>query len=331
MMLKRVGLLGACLCLMTACSTWPSQVAMQPNASGFFAAQASQDPLQGALLVNGLSNGLVQAGQPATWAFHFVDRQTKKPLTQFTLDDTKYMHLVAVSADLDTFAHIHPALANDGTFQIGINQPSSDPDNFMAPFAAPKPGAYLLFADVTPQGQSTQLARFGAMAAGQAHAVPLQLDPVNAAGDIEKFFTADSRPGHPGDPYKVTLKIGKMTQGMPMVNLGFNIQRLAPTSAGQAPQYTDVTDLQSWLGMPGHCIVISQSGQTAQDKVFLHLHAGMQGPMMSMGMGPMKPITGPNLNFMAMGQEMPPAGIYKLWCQTERQGAVLTFPFVVKL
>jgi hypothetical protein len=287
---------------------------------------ADVSSLLGQIVINGAANGLLAPNQPDALSLKIVDAHTGRAVTQFKVDDTKVMHLVIVSSDLSTFAHVHPYLdpKGSGSFSLALNQPTTDPDNQAVVHAIPKPGPYYLFADVTPTGQSTELVRFTANAQGSAPPTPLQLDPTLPNGSIQKYFTADSQPGQPGDPYRISLTIGRMTTGMAMMTLAVHVQAL------QGGQYTDVTDLQSWLGMPGHAIIVSQSGQGVNDKVFLHLHAGMTGPMMG-GMGPMPKNTGPDLKFMAMGQEMPPPGVYKMWCQTERQGQILTFPFVFKI
>lgn len=303
--------------LVASCSAVTPPTLERPSV--YSAQDASQ--LEGVLNVA----GTIQPGAPAALTLGVVDRRTGQAVTRFQQDDTKYMHLVVVSADLETFAHVHPVLQPDGRFAITLNAPNSDFDNQMAVHAMPKPGTYFLFADVTPMGGSAQLVRYAAATAGSAAATPLALDP--RVGDtIQKYFTPDGLPGRAGDAYRVTLGIGEMSSHMPMVNLSCHIEALQPNG-----QYAGVTDLQSWLGMPGHAILVSQSGQSVGDKVFLHLHAGMDGPMQPMGMAPMKPITGPDLKFMAMGQEMPPPGVYKMWVQTERSGQVLTFPFVFQL
>lgn len=106
---------------------------------------------------------------------------------------------------------------------------------------------------------------------------------------------------------------------MPMVNLAFNLQ--VHRGRGYAP----INDLEAWLGMPGHLVMIGKDGQLT-DKVFRHLHADHGGHLEDAGNH-----AGPDVTFMLMDPEIPPAGVYKVWGQFKRQGRVLTVPFVIQL
>jgi hypothetical protein len=85
--------------------------------------------------------------------------------------------------------------------------------------------------------------------------------------------------------------------------------------------------------MPGHSIWVSAKGAQVTDKVFVHAHAmgdmGMDHMMMGhqMTMG----AAGPKLSFMLMGDEVPPAGVYKVWVQFKHRGRVMTVPYVLTL
>jgi hypothetical protein len=290
--------------------------------------------LENQFWVNGVANGPMPNGQPANWAFKFADPATHQPFTQFQLYHEKLMHLIVVSRDLSTFAHLHPTLdtARDpGTFRMQVNQASPDPDNADAAHAVTKPGPYLLFAEVKPVDHSRQAA-IDLTTAGTEQPTPLVPDPVDANGAITKSFAAD---GTPGDAYQVTMTTTN-TNGM--VNYVFHLMQ----DDDRRRHYQPVSDLQPWLGMMGHGIMISQAGNTAKEKVYLHLHAGaMVGPMATQAARP-QPVkaldaptgggtTGPDVTFMIMGDEIPAHGIYKFWGQFKRQNRILTFPFVIKL
>jgi hypothetical protein len=280
--------------------------------------------------VDGVAGAALVPGKPAEWSFGFLDAKSGQPLTRFDAEHGKAMHLVVVSADLDTFTHIHPDLdAASGKLNIGINQASNDPDNQGTLQVITKPGPFFLFGELTPSGQGEQLVRIGANAVGQTSPVPLVLDSVGADGVASKFFTADGRVGKQGDAYHVNLKVSKSAGASPMLDFSFTLQ------AAASGAYKPVTDLTPWLGMPGHAILVSQAGQRIEDKVFRHLHAGM-GMMKPMAMGESMDMSrtnmsGPTIKFMAMDKDLPPAGIYKIWGQFQRQGRVLTFPFVIQL
>lgn len=51
----------------------------------------------------------------------------------------KRMHLVIVSADLETFLHVHPVENDSGDFEVKLELP---------------PGRYLAFADINPVGMT---------------------------------------------------------------------------------------------------------------------------------------------------------------------------------
>ncbi|MFC1415891.1 hypothetical protein [Streptacidiphilus cavernicola] len=59
-----------------------------------------------------------------------------KPVTGFTVDQTKKLHFYAIRSDLTGFQHVHPTMASDGTWT--------------APLAALTAGTWRLFATFTP-------------------------------------------------------------------------------------------------------------------------------------------------------------------------------------
>ncbi|MGW1749293.1 hypothetical protein ACWCRD_27525 [Streptomyces sp. NPDC002092] len=59
-----------------------------------------------------------------------------KPVTDYTVDQTKRMHFYAVRTDLTGFQHVHPAMAENGTWT--------------APLAALRPGTWRLYTSFTP-------------------------------------------------------------------------------------------------------------------------------------------------------------------------------------
>ena len=59
-----------------------------------------------------------------------------RPVTDFTVDQTKRMHFYAVRTDLTGFQHLHPTMAKNGTWT--------------APLAALRPGTWRLYTSFTP-------------------------------------------------------------------------------------------------------------------------------------------------------------------------------------
>jgi hypothetical protein len=301
----------------------------------FIMAPGLKAEIRGKLLVDGSETGTVRPGQPSELVFGFADA-TGQQIKDFDLEHEKYMHLIVVSKDLEHFAHVHPDLgAATGLFKAKVNQTTSDPDNQDLARAIAKAGDFFLFAEVKPHEQRhVELTRFTVKAEGQAQAVPLTLDTVGANG-IRKYFNADSTPGQNGAPYQATLTVEKMDHdGMHMVHLSLNV------SAWHAAMhhYMGVNNLENWLGMPAHGILVGAKGDAVADRVFRHLHSGHHdhGMMAHDSAGDHDHdhgggSAGPDLMFMLHDDDIPPAGVYKFWAQVKHKGHILTFPFVIQL
>jgi hypothetical protein len=106
-----------------------------------------------------------------------------KPVTAYTTNHDKDLHLIVVRRDLSGFQHVHPTLGADGTWTI--------------PLAVDTPGQYRVFADFQPQAR--------------ADGLTLGVD-VPAAGDYQpRPLPAVSRTAEV-DGYTVTLA-GDLTAG----------------------------------------------------------------------------------------------------------------------
>ena len=290
--------------------------------------------LEGRLEVDGTPGRPMTPGVPAAWTFHFLDPEGR-PATEFEVDHEKPMHLVAVSQDLETFAHLHPSLGPDGGFRIFANQGTCDPDNADAARAVVKSGAHHLFASVRPAGVETQLYRFDVEASGEPHPVPPAPDPQVRPGTIRKYFDSAGQEAPPGAAYEVTLQIEDHRRHG-MFHLEFLLRRAVADGQGGVA-YEDVREVEPWLGAPGHAVMIGAAGESAADRFFGHLHAGGHGsghaapPVVLDGEHPPGGGLGPSFRFAAPHGELPPAGLYKVWGQFKDQGSVGTFPFVFEL
>lgn len=74
-------------------------------------------------------------GAPGDVSFRVLDR-TGRPLTSYTPEQTKDLHLYVVRSDLAEFRHLHPTLADDGTWTGRV--------------ALATPGSYRVIAEFTP-------------------------------------------------------------------------------------------------------------------------------------------------------------------------------------
>lgn len=94
------------------------------------------------------------------------------PVKDFDTVHEKEMHLIVVSKDLRSFAHVHPELRPDGTFELQ-----------RVPFS----GDLRLFADFAPRGKGAQVLSFDWKQSGKREAAPekvlapAKLSPVKGA------------------------------------------------------------------------------------------------------------------------------------------------------
>lgn len=283
------------------------------------------------------TNKYVFPGQE--FEMYMLYRDTQGELVaDFSINHEKLNHTIIVSKDLETFAHVHPDQQKNGEFMVPINAYQGlNPDNLDASYAISKPGTYYVFSEVVPSATDVvTLVRGSLVAHGKENSAPLFLDTFykNVA---TKYFKSTGEVGQYADVYRVTLEVQKMTG---MVHFKFRIEEWH----GEMGHYMTVTNLENWLGMPGHGILISEAGNDVHKKEFRHLHAMAGVPQSGGGHQhsgngdhdhhPATPdlvIAGDNLEMMLSGQDVPAAGTYKLWAQFKHKGKVVTFPFVLSL
>ncbi|MFI2205343.1 hypothetical protein ACH47Z_32090 [Streptomyces sp. NPDC020192] len=143
-----------------------------------------------------------------------------KPVTAYAVDQTKRMHFYAIRSDLTGFQHVHPAMAENGTWT--------------APLAALQPGTWRLYASFTPdsgpgKGKDFVLSRT-VRVPGMAMTTPL----AKASGTTTV------------DGYTVTVK-GDLMAGMAH-------QLTATVTKDGKP----VTDLQPYLDTYAHLTAFHQ-------------------------------------------------------------------------
>lgn len=76
-----------------------------------------------------------RAGEPGDLSFRIVD-DAGEPLLAYVEEQTKLLHLYVVRNDLQDFRHLHPTMADDGTWTTRVNLAG--------------PGAYRVIAEFTP-------------------------------------------------------------------------------------------------------------------------------------------------------------------------------------
>jgi hypothetical protein len=172
----------------------------------------------------------IQAGAETKLVIDVKDK-SGKPIDKFETFQTKLMHLIVVSDDLQTFSHIHPVYKQKGRFEVQANFPQG--------------GNYTLVSDYKPAGQAEQVSLMQVKVAGKSSSAPkVDFTKAKSIGDTKVQLTADN------------LKAGKETM------LVFKMQQ----ANGQP-----VTDLKPYLGERGHLVIMQQSSPlTRADYIHAH-------------------------------------------------------------
>lgn len=198
----------------------------------------------------------------------------------------KEMHVLVISEDLASFEHIHPEPV---TRQL-----------YAGTHVFPHAGAYWIYVDHTPPGQTQTIARFRVVVGG----APYRQTEVRESGVRVVVLGG----------MKATLTTqGRLDAGS---DISFRFG-LVDAASGNA-----ITDLEPYLGAWGHILMVRKEGDEVMhahpletNASFVHSHA-LPGP----SPGVIETVTG-----------FKKAGVYKMWLQVQRGGKVLTFPFVIRV
>ncbi|HEY7544627.1 MAG TPA: heavy metal-binding domain-containing protein [Blastocatellia bacterium] len=252
--------------------------------------------------------------EKVTLRFSIYNPRTGEKVKDFQLLHERYFHLFVVSQDMKEFQHIHPREQADGTFVVETQ----------LPFA----GSYKVYSDFFPNEGVPQVIQHNLATAGARNdlfsAVPhLAPDPVLAKTvecakvAPEEAFKAGIDPAalqtQTASGIKVELKAEpeEIIAGKP-VRLKYH---LTDAKTGEA-----VRDLLPFLGAWGHTLILSQD-QTD----YVHSHPEEQVPA---GEERAKARGGPDVTFEAL---MPRPGVYRIWTQFLRGGAIATVTFTIKV
>ena len=167
-----------------------------------------------------------------------------------------------------------------------------------------KAGVYWIYVDHTPPGETRTIARFRVTAAG----------PAQAPAPLRETGISDVTVGG----VRATLTTKGMLAAGRDISFRFGLVEAANGNV--------ITDLQPYLGAWGHILFVRQEGdevihahpvegKTAAPSPWVHSHA-MAGPSPA----EIETVTG-----------FKSPGLYKLWLQVQRNGSVLTFPFVLRI
>jgi hypothetical protein len=203
------------------------------------------------------------------------DPETDRAVTSLATIHERLLHLFIIDRSLQFFRHVHPDAIGGGTFDLREPLP---------------PGEYVVIADFLPQGGASQMVQRAIVTPG--YRGPLFPAPPDLSGDTATERTVNG--------VRVQLDAKNLKAGREAV-LRFTLS--------DAATGTPVTDLEPFLGAPGHMLIVN-ADLTGAD----HVH-------------PEEPAArGPSITFQPL---LPAGGLYKLWMQFQRRGTVATVPFVI--
>ncbi|MEU3352459.1 hypothetical protein [Streptomyces sp. NPDC037389] len=162
------------------------------------------------------------AGKDSEYKFQIIGPDGK-PVTAFADDQTKKMHFYAVRSDLTGFQHLHPTMADDGTWTAGLS--------------ALEPGTWRTYASFVPDS-----------GAGKGKDFVLSRT-VTVPGDARKTPLPQAATSAEVDGCTVTVKGGLMA-GM-----------THPMTVSVSKDGKPVTDLQPYLGTYAHLTAFHEGDQ----------------------------------------------------------------------
>lgn len=252
---------------------------------------------------NGKKSAMIKKAVPTNIEIYFKDKHTQEIEKDFKIMHGKIMHMVIYKKDLSVFKHVHPYFDPiTGRFQVTINMPHSDPDNFDLTNTIIEPGMYMVMADVDIKGKGMRMGHAHLHVMGNTESKQLIPDPIDSNGIVRKIFK---------EKFKTKLS-WSITQGCKARLIDFDLT------------LTDLNDkavkVMPWLETGGHSVVISKSMKNPQSKKlsFGHMHA-------------QEPKDNKNFIFSFYDQSVLAEGLNKIWFQIKVKEEVLTIPFIFNL
>jgi Cu+-exporting ATPase len=244
-----------------------------------------------------------EPGNPVELSYTVRGEEGGEPLTDLPLDHERPMHTILLGSDLESFAHIHPKVQGDGSHRVRTTPPDA--------------GNYNIYTEFVRGGEKVLVRR--ELAVG---------NPSGGGEDGAAALAPDLSPKSVGG-ITVALEAPETIRAGQAVPLDFRL-----TEGGEP-----VTDLSPYLGAAAHVAIVSEDGEE-----FAHGHgeakeqeaAGAGGPEdgghkdggHGNGDHGVPEAFGPGVR---ADHAFEGPGLYKLWAQFERDGRVITAPFVVEV
>jgi hypothetical protein len=233
---------------------------------------------------NGLEIDVSRGRTPGVVALSIRVLDGDETVRDFEVVHERPFHLFVVSRDLSHFDHVHPEPGADGVFRIDLR--------------VPRPDVYRLVGDFYPRGGIPQTVQRTIVTPGfDGPAFP-------AAAPLEPDAREKTVSG-----LRVALEAGPLVAGRE-TDISFAV---VDAASGE-----HVTDLEPFLGAPGHLLVMSAD---LADAIHSHPEAKPEGTG-DLGLGT------PRIRF---NLRFPRAVHYRMWLQVQRRGAVVTVPFTVSV
>jgi len=124
------------------------------------------------------------------------------PVTRYTPNHDKDLHLIVVRRDLSGFQHVHPSLGADGTWSV--------------PLGVAAAGQYRVLADFQPAGRSEGLT-LGVDVAAPGDYRPVPLPSVSRTARVDGYTVTLEGELTPGTSSELTLTIAR--DGVPVTDL----------------------------------------------------------------------------------------------------------------
>jgi len=166
--------------------------------------------------------GTPAAGEAARLVLRIADGEGR-PVRDFAAVHERKLHLIAVSANLEHFQHVHPEPEGDGRFVLQVTFPTG--------------GEYKLFADFQPSGMN-QLARSAI---------------VRVAGEPQR--ESKLRPASPLTAETNGLRIEAAFGSRPMAGMQTELSFTFTDAADGTP----IRDLEPYLGAVGHVVIVDEA------------------------------------------------------------------------
>jgi hypothetical protein len=245
----------------------------------------------------------VKAGEAVDLVFT-IRNATGEIVRDLQIVHEQAMHLLVISEDLSEFYHLHPAQEPDGRFRVTHTFPQA--------------GNYRLYVDYSPLDTHQIVNQLSLKILGEARESIVLIEDEILTKTVNGL--------------QVTMRADQSLRAGEAVLLDFVVE---DEQTGEL-----VADLQPYLGALAHFVILSEDGTE-----FLHVHP-MEGHEAStthhsshavLSSTHQQTHTDESHSVHAITPQIsahtsfPRAGLYKLWAQFQRDGRVITVPFVVRI